>query len=154
MKTVFSTFAALLFSAATLCAGTSDFSIRMESSSGSSLKSTTMSSGGTVSLNGLPPGEPLRCVVTWNGVQYSINVAAGDVNGDGVAEMRAQNNNTVRSNRTEVKSPRDAASGLPTGKRMHKPYTVYCAFDASNPTQVTFHSTEQDAVQTCQRKFS
>jgi type VI secretion system secreted protein Hcp len=28
----------------------------------------------------------------------------------------------------EIVSPRDPASGLPTGKRMHKPYTVTCHF--------------------------
>ena len=33
----------------------------------------------------------------------------------------------------EVVSPRDAASGLPTGKRQHKPLTVTKAIDKSTP---------------------
>ena len=41
-----------------------------------------------------------------------VRVAAGDVDGDGRAAPAKT-----------VKSPRDAASGLPTGKRQHKPVT-------------------------------
>jgi type VI secretion system secreted protein Hcp len=33
----------------------------------------------------------------------------------------------------EITSPRDAASGLPTGKRQHKPFTVIKAVDAATP---------------------
>lgn len=33
----------------------------------------------------------------------------------------------------EIVSPRDPASGLPTGKRMHKPYTVTMQWDAATP---------------------
>ncbi len=33
----------------------------------------------------------------------------------------------------EVASPRDAASGLPTGKRQHKPLTIVHAIDKSSP---------------------
>jgi hypothetical protein len=38
-----------------------------------------------------------------------VSVAAGDVNGDG---------------RADLSTPRDSASGLPTGKRQHKPMTM------------------------------
>ncbi len=34
---------------------------------------------------------------------------------------------------TEVTSPRDAASGLATGKRQHKPYTITSTIDKSTP---------------------
>ena len=34
---------------------------------------------------------------------------------------------------TEVSSPRDAASGMATGKRMHKPYTITKELDKSSP---------------------
>ena len=40
-------------------------------------------------------------------------VAAGDVNGDGRADVMARD-----------KAPRDAASGQASGKRMHKPITI------------------------------
>jgi type VI secretion system secreted protein Hcp len=33
----------------------------------------------------------------------------------------------------EIASPRDAASGLPTGKRMHKPFTITKSIDRSTP---------------------
>ncbi len=33
----------------------------------------------------------------------------------------------------EIESPRDAASGLPTGKRMHKPFVITKELDKSSP---------------------
>jgi len=33
----------------------------------------------------------------------------------------------------ELISPRDAASGLPTGKRMHKPFVITCKMDCASP---------------------
>lgn len=33
----------------------------------------------------------------------------------------------------EISSPRDAASGLPTGKRMHRPFTIIKEIDCSTP---------------------
>src|SRR4051794_3294922 len=33
----------------------------------------------------------------------------------------------------EIVSPRDAASGLPTGKRMHKPFVITKELDKSSP---------------------
>ncbi len=47
-----------------------------------------------------------------------LAVAVGDVDGDGRADR-------------SVKSPRDAASGLPTGKRTHKPLPVRAQADES-----------------------
>ena len=36
----------------------------------------------------------------------------------------------------EVKAPRDAASGLPTGKRQHKPMTITKEWDKSSPKNI------------------
>ncbi len=47
--------------------------------------------------------------------QNSARVAAGDVNGDGAANAATG---------SDVKSPRDAASGMPTGKRQHQPIRI------------------------------
>lgn len=33
----------------------------------------------------------------------------------------------------EIVSPRDAASGLPTGKRQHKPFRIQCEIDKATP---------------------
>lgn len=46
------------------------------------------------------------------GQMGGVQVATGDLDGDGRADVVAN---------SDVKSPRDAASGLPTGKRQHKP---------------------------------
>ena len=39
-------------------------------------------------------------------------------------EVPAEQADDVKGGDTAIVSPRDPASGLPTGKRMHKPYTV------------------------------
>jgi hypothetical protein len=36
-------------------------------------------------------------------------------------------------------APRDAASGLPTGKRMHKPFTITAHVDAACPRHHRCH---------------
>ena len=50
------------------------------------------------------------------------HVVAGDVNGDGRADVMAKD-----------KAPRDAASGQATGKRMHEPVTVKKEVDKATP---------------------
>ncbi len=37
----------------------------------------------------------------------------------------------------EIVSPRDPASGLPTGKRMHKPFVIHKEWDSSTPQLLT-----------------
>ena len=37
----------------------------------------------------------------------------------------------------EIESPRDAASGLPTGKRMHKPFVITKELDVSSSTNIS-----------------
>lgn len=59
--------------------------------------------------------------------QTKARVAAGDVNGDGAADTTAtsnSNSSTKDAAATGVKSPRDAASGMPTGKRQHQPLSI------------------------------
>jgi hypothetical protein len=61
--------------------------------------------------------------------QTKARVAAGDVNGDGTADATAANNSgstkdAAAAGQAGVKSPRDAASGMPTGKRQHEPVTI------------------------------
>lgn len=57
-----------------------------------------------------------------------VRVAAGDLDGDGRADISAKQ---------DVKSPRDASAGLPTGKRQHKPVTITKEWDSSSPAAVT-----------------
>ena len=54
-----------------------------------------------------------------------VSVAAGDLDGDGRAVTLIPQH--------EVVSPRDSASGLPTGKRQHNPMTITKEWDATTP---------------------
>lgn len=79
----------------------SDYLLEIDGIKGEVIKASSKSSNGRISLNGLPPGQPvLVSKIQWNGGTYTVYVPTGIV------------------------SPRDAASGLPTGKRMHKPFVV------------------------------
>ena len=49
-----------------------------------------------------------------------ITIAAGDVNGDGRADLASQ-------------APRDAQSGMATGRRMHKPFVITKEWGAASP---------------------
>jgi hypothetical protein len=71
----------------------------------------------------------------------SPRVAAGDVNGDGVADAAASRNSahaTESLNATspsKVEAPRDIATGHASGKRQHQPITVIKSVDKSSPNQ-------------------
>lgn len=51
--------------------------------------------------------------------------------------------NATDNSVTEIISPRDAASGLPTGKRMHKPFTITKELDKSSPLLAKSASTSE-----------
>ena len=50
-----------------------------------------------------------------------------------VGKIRCEDGSCIISFEQEIVSPRDAASGLPTGKRMHKPFTITKEYDKSSP---------------------
>ena len=56
----------------------------------------------------------------------------GDIKGSVTQKGRADMIMVIGANH-EVISPRDSASGLPTGKRMHKPFVVTKEVDKSSP---------------------
>jgi type VI secretion system secreted protein Hcp len=56
----------------------------------------------------------------------------GDINGS-VTQAGRENKIEVYAFRHGVKSPRDAASGLPTGKRQHEPFSVLKPTDKASP---------------------
>jgi type VI secretion system secreted protein Hcp len=60
----------------------------------------------------------------------------GDVKGS-VTKKGREGTITVESVSHEVLSPRDAASGLPTGKRQHKPFVITKPVDRSSPQLMT-----------------
>lgn len=68
-----------------------------------------------------------------------VRVAAGDVNGDGVADATAKNSGhateTMKSPTasSNVAQPRDAATGQASGKRQHQPLTIKKEVDAASP---------------------
>jgi type VI secretion system secreted protein Hcp len=47
----------------------------------------------------------------------------------------------------EITSPRDAASGLPTGKRMHKPFVITKELDKSSPPLYTALCTNENITE-------
>jgi type VI secretion system secreted protein Hcp len=57
---------------------------------------------------------------------------SGDVKGS-VTQKGREDTIMVVAYSHEVLSPRDAASGLPTGKRMHKPLTITKEIDKASP---------------------
>ena len=56
----------------------------------------------------------------------------GSINGS-VTQRGHENSIAVHAFNHEVDSPRDPASGLPTGKRMHKPFVITKEIDKSSP---------------------
>lgn len=56
----------------------------------------------------------------------------GDIKG-GVTKKGRENSIEVLAYSHEIVSPRDAASGLPTGKRQHKPFVITKELDKSSP---------------------
>lgn len=124
MKHIFAFAVVMLVLAGTQLFAASDYLLEIKDIKGEVIKTSTKSVNGRVSLNGLPPGQPvLRCDIQWNGTTYTVYAANGIV------------------------SPRDAASGLPTGKRMHKPFVV-CAngevFDFDTKEQAVAKAKEID----------
>ena len=70
------------------------------------------------------------------GSNYLV-VQAGDLDGDGVSDdaylKLACADGKLTNSWYQVKGPRDAGSGMPTGKRMHKPFTIVKEWGAAPP---------------------
>lgn len=71
-----------------------------------------------------------------------INTSESNVKGKGASsvptavctgKIRCADGSCIISFEQEIVSPRDAASGLPTGKRMHKPFVITKELDKSSP---------------------
>ena len=62
-------------------------------------------------------------------------VAAGDVNGDGKAAPKATVQNPAAGSGSDVKSPRDVATGQSTGRRQHEPAVTPAKETEGKPVQ-------------------
>jgi len=62
-----------------------------------------------------------------------------------VGKIRCADGSCVISFDQEIVSPRDAASGLPTGKRMHKPFVITKELDKSSSPMVRESPTKMSA---------
>jgi type VI secretion system secreted protein Hcp len=71
---------------------------------------------------------------------------SGAVKGS-VTQKGRENSIQVLSIEDEVVSPRDAASGLPTGKRQHKPISVKFEIDASAPILYNMITSNENITQ-------
>ena len=82
-----------------------------------------------------PAGNNASAAV--GGVHMTMTVTGhktGLFKGDDIAQSKASAGSiTVTTYQYELVSPRDPASGLPTGKRMHKPITVTHELGGSSP---------------------
>jgi type VI secretion system secreted protein Hcp len=54
----------------------------------------------------------------------SSSMVAGDLNGDAQADRIGSQGSGAGAGKVTTAAPRDAASGLAAGKRMHKPFTI------------------------------
>ena len=73
------------------------------------------------------------------------NKSSIDSPGACVGKIRCADGSCVISFDQEIVSPRDAASGLPTGKRMHKPFVITKELDKSSPSMVRESPTKMSA---------
>lgn len=97
-----------------------------------------------ITLQDLPAGNYKFTIKQRNGApvegsgQVTINVQAADVNGDGAAEARKtlvlphvlESSGRAAS---DIKSPRDVATGQASGKRQHQPITFSKRIDKASP---------------------
>ncbi|MDD2306515.1 MAG: type VI secretion system tube protein Hcp [Prolixibacteraceae bacterium] len=64
------------------------------------------------------------------------NKSSIDSPGTCVGKIRCADGSCIISFEQDIVSPRDAASGLPTGKRMHKPFVITKELDRSSPAAI------------------
>src|SRR6476659_9521344 len=69
----------------------------------------------------------------------------GEIKGS-VTQKGRENKIMVIAVSHEIISPRDAASGLPTGKRMHKPFVITKELDQSSPLLYNMLVTNENIV--------
>ena len=71
---------------------------------------------------------------------------SGEVKGS-VTQKGRENKIMVFEFDHEIISPRDAASGLPTGKRMHKPIKITCEIDKVTPVMYQVLTTNENITE-------
>lgn len=71
------------------------------------------------------------------------NKASMDNPGGCIGKIRCADGSCIISFDQEIVSPRDMASGLPTGKRMHKPFVITKELDKSSPLLARESPTKQ-----------
>src|SRR6478609_1298153 len=73
-----------------------------------------------------------NCTMALNAYLTLKGQKQGQIKG-GVTQKGRENQILVHAVHHDIVSPRDAASGLPTGKRMHKPFIITKELDKSSP---------------------
>jgi type VI secretion system secreted protein Hcp len=74
---------------------------------------------------------------------YIVGQKSGAIKGS-VAQVGREGSIMVLGASHSIISPRDAASGLPTGKRQHKPFTIVKEIDKASPTLYTLLTTNEN----------
>jgi type VI secretion system secreted protein Hcp len=70
---------------------------------------------------------------------------SGEIKGS-VTQKGRENKIMVIASEHSIVSPRDPASGLPTGKRMHKPFVITKQVDQSSPLLYNLMATNENIV--------
>lgn len=81
-------------------------------------------------------------------IDVTVNQASGKKGYDYYKAMSEYSVNSLDNSVKEVKSPRDAASGMATGKRMHEPVRIEKKIDKSTPLlakEVSSNITNEDS---------
>jgi type VI secretion system secreted protein Hcp len=87
-----------------------------------------------------------------NAYMYLKGQKQGNINGS-VTQKGHENSIAVHAASHSVVVPRDPQSGLPTGKRMHKPFVVTKEIDKSSPLLYLALATNEN-LPTCQFQYS
>ena len=124
-KSMLMLLAAILVSSAATAAPFANLSISLENTTSGKVYKSTTDSKGNFTFKELPEGNyNFSCntgieILSWSwGESNPTSVGSGSGSGSG---------------KLSVISPRDAASGLPTGKRMHKPFVITKELDKASP---------------------
>jgi len=121
----------------------------LQTRTGATVASAQADASGRVRFSNLPPGDYQLVLTNADGRSVTVADLDGDGQGDFVVQgvaggggagkvsvqdlsmTKKQTQGASFGEKAAVVSPRDAASGLPTGKRQHKPYACLVDWDGT-----------------------
>ncbi len=155
MKTYFKTLALMaalaIIGVSNSFASHVDFYLKIEGSNGFSkiVKLNCPNGACTTSVDGLTDGHYTFTLCTSTGTPLAMKAKEKANRTKCTMTVTSRESSTgmatgKTATTTGVVSPRDAASGLPTGKRMHKPFTITKELDKTSPVFVAAGDVDGD----------